>query len=838
MSTLHDLDTYVRSQSRRRKRTNGAAEPANGNGTRKTALAQSYARSRAFARGGRPRAVALTRPLDYEIPSPVAPLRQPSSMACWATTFTMMVSWRDRVSRSAEETLGRIGQKWVDLLRANTGATAAQEAELYAAAGLVAEPLANHSLETWERMLREFGPLNVIVDVNPSQARAIHMLVLTGIHGDGTSAGTNLTIVDPARGDSRRVPFATFLDQYQQGAARRSATGRHNQIIHWPKDAKFAGTKGLEPVRAFTTPPAKVPAPATPPAPQPWSHYFPFRKGSRYDIDGPLTYNGTGEVLERTADYVKFTMKMPAVSIFGYDIPAADMVLEATYRREGRGNHVRATINGAVMEDTDAEIVSSGRTRTIRPRFTGAAGPLPEWITVAPDGDNEIDLDMRIDGREVDFDLERTSGSSGMALGIDPWSRFFPFGAGTAFEADGPLKYDGRGRVHERSDTFLKFEMNMPAAKIAGHDLPKLDLVLEATYGKEGPGNRVDLTINGTKHGDANASIVSDGARNRRTIIPSIPIGDGQIQKLSFAPDGRDEIDLDVTIKGSEHDFNLTKVKGSAAQSWVRGFASSSTPAAALSEVAAFAARSTPTRWKLSRADVATRLRTLVGNADLVDQGGLNLCGPAAFFHLLARRDPVAFVRYAADLFEKGAGTIGTLRVKPDDDLVLNAYATLVTRMSPVTPPAEWMCLSALRDSENAIIDFHGDPSENVAGMTTPAELAKWMRASGIYTTVTEDANWMLTKGLPHATALAPAPNRDIVMLINANLISGAAPGRKKLVDAFPNHYVQLLSPVTSPAPTRVEFDCWTWGMAGRMHAVVTASDFVANYYGTVTGQV
>jgi Papain-like cysteine protease AvrRpt2 len=840
MTTLYELDKYVQLQrtQRRRKKQPGAAPGVPG----KT-VAKNGSRAHALSTLAGRRAVAFSRPLDYEVPGIVGELRQPSRMACWATTYTMMVGWRDQASSPIERVLGNVGQKWVNLFKADTGSTAEQEAELFAAAGLAAEPLASYTLESWEGLLRQYGPLAVIIDVDPSDKRAMHMVIVAGIHGDGTADGTTLTIVDPARGDKRPVKFSAFLSQYHQGAARRTSSGRHNQIIHWPKDVKFAGAKGLLD-RGFETrssPPAKAPAPATT-GPAPWSRFFQFRKGSKFDIDGPLTYNGKGEVLERTNDYLKFTMKMPAASIFGQTIPAADMVLEATYKKEGKGNVVRATINGQVMEDTNAEIVSSGSKRTIRPNFSGFTGPLPEWITVTPDGDDEIDLDMKIDGRDVDFDLERTSGSSGMALSVQPWSQSFPFAGGTAFLVNGPLSFDGRGRVLERTDTLLRFEINMPPATILNKKIPKLDLLVDATYAKEGSGNKVDFTINGTKHPDANASISTDAAESRRTIVPSIVFPGAKVEMVSFAPDGRDTIDLDVTIDGKDHDFDLEKIKGPAAQSWVEGLARTSTQADALNEIAAFAARGGASRWKIARADLAQRLRDVVNDPNKVTQGHINLCGPAIFFHVYARRDPVGFVRYAAELFEKASAKIGSLKVTAGGDLLNANYASIKAKQGgDPTPVAEWMCMSALRDSENAVLDFEGDPSATFSGMTTPGELADWMRAAGIYNKVSDEGNWVASKGLNHAMALRPVPNRDILMLINAKIID---PNHKKkaLLDKFPNHFIQLLSPIRISNRGTVSFDFWSWGELypnPRQPVIdIKTMDFIDNYYGTVTGEV
>ena len=839
MMTLYDLDKYVHLQRTHRRRKasappppagNGSLAPAPKNGVKADAVAKALARSRAFGTPPRTRVAAFTRPVDYTVPGTFTELRQPSNMTCWATVYAMLVAWRDQRSRPIADVLADVAKKWADKFAANGGTTAEEEAEFWAATNLVAQPLASHTVESWESLLREFGPLWIMVDVDPSDARAIHALMMTGIHGDGSPDGTTVDISDPASGTRRPMKLSEFLGKYHQGATRRTKSKRFNQIIHWPKDVKFAGARSLS-ARAFTgkptSPPKVAPAPATT---QPWSHYFQFRKGSKFEVDGPLSYNGSGEVLERTADYLKFTMNMPAVSIFGQQIPKADMVLEATFKKEGKGNLVRATINGVVMEDADAEIVSNGTKRTIRPNFSGFSGPLPEWITVTPDGNNEIDLDMKIDGRDVDFDLNLTSGSSGLALGIEPWSRSFPFPAGTRYEVDGPGTYNGTGRVEDRTDTHLNFVVNMKA----GMGAPDMDLVVDLTYAREGSGNKLALTVNGTTSKDDNASITTDTKTNRRTIVHAIRFSGAALGKISFAPKSKDAIDLRVDVDNTERQFDLNRM--SEAQSWVRDLAVSSTPASGLAEVTAFAGRTGGTRWKLSRANVASRLTQIINNPDVIDQGALNLCGPAAFFHAYAKRDPRGFARYAADLFEKGSGTLGTLKVTPDDDLVTRDYSKVVPQMgASVTPEAEWMCLGALRGSENAVLDFEGGPDENVAGITTPGELADWMKKSNVYNRVKDEGNWVSTKGIAHALALAPGANRDIMLLINAKIISAPA-GKKKLIDAFPNHFIQLLSPVTRTA-AGIEFDYWTWGLPPQ-RAQVNPSVFADNYYGAVTGEL
>jgi hypothetical protein len=265
--------------------------------------------------------------------------------------------------------------------------------------------------------------------------------------------------------------------------------------------------------------------------------------------------------------------------------------------------------------------------------------------------------------------------------------------------------------------------------------------------------------------------------------------------------------------------------------------AGNSEPSATTAEeaIAAFAGRSDSSVWhsSLTRADVAARLRALLADPNVMDQGDLNVCGPATFFHLWIRHNPLAVVDYATSLFEIGSGRIGSLTVKPGSDLKAQNYGA-VARSS--TPPAEWMMLSALRDWENDALDFEGTPEDGASGITLPAELAKWMKASGAYRSVDDDGNWMLSKDLSHALALAPSASCDVIILINANIIESAAGRKRTLLDHFPNHYVRLVDPITRSG-SDVTFRYWTWGNAPAT-ATVSAASFASGYFGSIAGHV
>jgi hypothetical protein len=269
-----------------------------------------------------------------------------------------------------------------------------------------------------------------------------------------------------------------------------------------------------------------------------------------------------------------------------------------------------------------------------------------------------------------------------------------------------------------------------------------------------------------------------------------------------------------------------------------------STKAEALAAIGTFASGTSTSPWKLSRASVANRLAEIVNDPNVVDQDSLNLCGPASFVRLWVARDPLALVNFAARLYNHGMADIGAYHVEPgSDSLIAQDYAALSAAAGPdFIPSADWMVLGAIRDSENFFFDFEGVPGETVAAGTTPGEIAEWLMATGLYSNVSNEGNFFLTKGLSHALSLNPSANRDVAMLINAhildqmNVTSGPKKASDFILSAFPNHFIVLASPVIELPGDRIQFSYWTWGQPVATGDVDKAV-FEANYYGAVIAE-
>ena len=180
---------------------------------------------------------AFAVPISYRVPGIVPPLRQPSSMTCWATVFTMMLSWRDGMSYPIEAALAKLGQVYVDKFKANSGLKSEEKAAFLAAGGLVGEPPMNYNIEGLHQLSRTYGPLGVTTDEAPGEAFAIHARIIVGMSSDGTVEGTRFQIVDPASGTEYEEKFAKFLEKYEEEARHKSRPLRI-QVVHWPPNAR------------------------------------------------------------------------------------------------------------------------------------------------------------------------------------------------------------------------------------------------------------------------------------------------------------------------------------------------------------------------------------------------------------------------------------------------------------------------------------------------------------------------------------------------------------------------------------------------------------------------
>ncbi|MFO0748341.1 MAG: hypothetical protein U1F43_22165 [Myxococcota bacterium] len=129
------------------------------------------------------------------------------------------------------------------------------------------------------------------------------------------------------------------------------------------------------------------------------------------------------------------------------------------------------------------------------------------------------------------------------------WSHYFHFPTGQAFDVDGPIGYDGTGKVIENLPNTLVVRLDLDRWGPA----PALHATLTIEYVKEGRGNRVSVSMDGKPIDvDPDAIIKSNDEKRRRSISSTPFTGSVQI-------DGIDEIDLDIDFDGKSYDFDLLR---------------------------------------------------------------------------------------------------------------------------------------------------------------------------------------------------------------------------------------------------------------------------------------
>jgi len=226
---------------------------------------------------------------------------------------------------------------------------------------------------------------------------------------------------------------------------------------------------------------------------------------------------------------------------------------------------------------------------------------------------------------------------------------------------------------------------------------------------------------------------------------------------------------------------------------------------------------------KLDSTTVLTRINDLKNNPNLVDQGNIGLCTAAAFFHHIIQKDAAGFEKFAKELYGSGIGFIKDLKVAPGPDLRNADYAALAAKHKGLPPQADWMIMSALRDSENWFFDYEGAPDEETAMETSAKELSGWYKETGLYTSVTysDDTDLAAIKAIKKTNS-----NHVALWIRTALLQTGKS-----------THMITLESPIAIDEPNdKVTFDYWTWGQPVKtMSTTLTA--FKANYLGAITAE-
>jgi GH24 family phage-related lysozyme (muramidase) len=177
--------------------------------------------------------------VNATIPGVLPVIPQPSPLTCWAAVVTMMWSWKNSKSLPIRDALATIGPKYVAMFDSGAILDPQSARTLYNDARLEVSEGFNPTIEGWESFLKKYGPL--YVDVGLVSSNNTHAVIVTGIAGDGTPAGTKITYVNPDGGRTETITFAAFSTKYELPGAVKWPF----PIVHWPAGSAVSEQNSL-----------------------------------------------------------------------------------------------------------------------------------------------------------------------------------------------------------------------------------------------------------------------------------------------------------------------------------------------------------------------------------------------------------------------------------------------------------------------------------------------------------------------------------------------------------------------------------------------------------------
>ena len=157
------------------------------------------------------------------MPSSVELIPQDKSNACWLASSSMMETWRTGTHYSLSDTLKVLdasGTSFSTIYNNDQGLSFANDNIITQTLGLTQLPAASYTIEYLTSILNN-GPIMAVI-MYSSSSNIAHMIVITGISGDGTPEGTSLQINDPLplnAGKTYSIAFNDFLSKFEQVVA-------------------------------------------------------------------------------------------------------------------------------------------------------------------------------------------------------------------------------------------------------------------------------------------------------------------------------------------------------------------------------------------------------------------------------------------------------------------------------------------------------------------------------------------------------------------------------------------------------------------------------------------
>ena len=178
-------------------------------------------------------------------------IAQDKSNACWLASSTMMETWKTGVHFSLTNTLKILdssGTSFTNIYDNNGGLAFADNQKITSILGLTSLPPASYAIEYLTSIL-DSSPLMAVIMYSSSSMIA-HIIVITGISGDGTPEGTSLSVNDPLplnNGNTYTIAFNDFLNKFEQVVAYENNFPDNDltsQLFYFKQQSSSANSSG------------------------------------------------------------------------------------------------------------------------------------------------------------------------------------------------------------------------------------------------------------------------------------------------------------------------------------------------------------------------------------------------------------------------------------------------------------------------------------------------------------------------------------------------------------------------------------------------------------------
>jgi len=154
---------------------------------------------------------------DFMVPPPIEAVDQGNGNLCWLAATSVLFGWRDSSPLSLADSAARLGVEFTGLFGASKALPAAWVPLWAERGGYSKEGLQCIDASGWDSLLRQHGPLIVLVD-GTGGGVINHAVVVYGIVGDGSPDGTTLQVANGQGGAMEKWTFFNFVTIFEAEA--------------------------------------------------------------------------------------------------------------------------------------------------------------------------------------------------------------------------------------------------------------------------------------------------------------------------------------------------------------------------------------------------------------------------------------------------------------------------------------------------------------------------------------------------------------------------------------------------------------------------------------------